>query len=138
MLCHSSVCSRGGFNHGIIHVNSRFRRDARALEEEEETWFDQEDENGEEAVVMEQSDLLNDEHVFKNRKGFANEKPPPSLINNKRVSLWERWNGVEYTRADLEFWLGGCTLSDGNAQEAQFLYARQCIIHAFKRVRALV
>ena len=93
MFCHSSVCSRGGFNHGIIHVNSRFRRDARALEEEEETWFDQEDENGEEAVVMEQSDLLNDEHVFKNRKGFANEKPPPSLINNKRVSLWERWKG---------------------------------------------
>lgn len=76
--------NRGGFNHGIIHVNSRFRRDARALEEEEETWFDQEDENGEEAVVMEQSDLLNEEHVFKNRKGFANEKPPPSLINNKR------------------------------------------------------
>lgn len=88
MLCHSSVCSRGGFNHGIIHVNSRFRRDARALEEEEETWFEQEDENGEEAVVVEQSDLLNDEHVFKNRKGFANEKPPPSLINNKRVSEW--------------------------------------------------
>ena len=31
-------------------------------------------------------------------------------------------------------------MSDGNAQEAQSLYVRQCIIHvhAFKRVRAVV
>ena len=29
-------------------------------------------------------------------------------------------------------------MSDGNAQEAQSLYIRQCIIHAFKRVRAVV
>ena len=26
-------------------------------------------------------------------------------------------------------------MSDGNAQEAQSLYVRQCIIHAFRRVR---
>ena len=32
----------------------------------------------------------------------------------------------------------GVHMSDGNAQEAQFLYVRQCIIHAFKRVRAVV
>ncbi|XP_068683455.1 serine/threonine-protein phosphatase 4 regulatory subunit 3-like isoform X1 [Montipora capricornis] len=76
--------SRGGLNHGIIHVNSRFRRDVRAPEEEEENWFDQEDENGEETVMIEQNDLLNDEPVFKNRKSFVSEKPPPSLVNNKR------------------------------------------------------
>ena len=29
-------------------------------------------------------------------------------------------------------------MSDGNAQEAQSLYVRQCIIHPFKRVRAVV
>ena len=29
-------------------------------------------------------------------------------------------------------------MSDENAQEAQSLYVRQCIIHAFKRVRAVV
>ena len=28
----------------------------------------------------------------------------------------------------------GVHMSDGNAQEAQSLYVRQCIIHAFKRV----
>ena len=32
----------------------------------------------------------------------------------------------------------GVHMSDGNAQEAQSLYVRQCIIHAFKRVRAVV
>lgn len=72
-------------NHGIIHVNSRFRRDVRALEEEEETWFEQEEENGEDTVMIEQNDLLSDDSVFKNRKSFVNEKSPPS-INNKRVS----------------------------------------------------
>merc|ERR1719494_13160 len=30
-------------NHGIIHVNRRYRRDARSMEEEEESWFDQEE-----------------------------------------------------------------------------------------------
>lgn len=75
--------SRGGMNHGIIHVNSRFRRDVRALEEEEETWFEQEEENGEDTVMIEQNDLLSDDSVFKNRKSFVNEKSPPS-INNKR------------------------------------------------------
>ena len=79
--------SRGGLNHGIIHVNSRFRRDVRSLEEEEEHWFEQEDENGEDAVMMEQNDLLNDDSVFKNRKSFVKEKSPPSLVNNKRVSI---------------------------------------------------
>ncbi|XP_068683456.1 serine/threonine-protein phosphatase 4 regulatory subunit 3-like isoform X2 [Montipora capricornis] len=78
------ILERGGLNHGIIHVNSRFRRDVRAPEEEEENWFDQEDENGEETVMIEQNDLLNDEPVFKNRKSFVSEKPPPSLVNNKR------------------------------------------------------
>ena len=29
-------------------------------------------------------------------------------------------------------------MSDGNAQEADYLCVRQCIIHAFKRVRAVV
>ena len=29
-------------------------------------------------------------------------------------------------------------MSDGNAQEAQSLCVGQCIIHAFKRVRAVV
>ena len=29
---------------------------------------------------------------------------------------------------------GGVHVSDGNAQEAQSLYVRQCIIHAFMRV----
>ena len=29
-------------------------------------------------------------------------------------------------------------MSDENAQETQSLYVRQCIIHAFKRVRAIV
>ena len=32
----------------------------------------------------------------------------------------------------------GVHMSDGNAQEAQSLYVRQCIMHAFKRVRAVV
>ena len=32
----------------------------------------------------------------------------------------------------------GMHMSDGNAQEAQSLYVRQCIIHAFKRVKAVV
>ena len=32
----------------------------------------------------------------------------------------------------------GVHMSDGNAQEGQSLYVRQCIIHAFKRVRAVV
>ena len=32
----------------------------------------------------------------------------------------------------------GVHMSDGNAQEAQSLYVRQCIIHDFKRVRAVV
>ena len=59
----------------------------RAPEEEEENWFDQEDENGEETVMIEQNDLLNDEPVFKNRKSFVSEKPPPSLVNSKRVSI---------------------------------------------------
>ncbi|XP_078351568.1 serine/threonine-protein phosphatase 4 regulatory subunit 3-like isoform X2 [Oculina patagonica] len=70
---------------GIIHVNSRFRRDVRTLEEEEELWFEQEDENGEETVTLEQTDLLNDDSAFKNRKVFVNEKPPPSIVNNKRA-----------------------------------------------------
>lgn len=76
--------SRGGMNHGIIHVNSRFRRDVRTLEEEEEHWFDQEDENGEDSVMMEQSDLLSDDSVFKSRKSFVSEKPAQSIVNNKR------------------------------------------------------
>ena len=76
-------CSRAG----IIHVNSRFRRDVRTLDEEEELWFDQEDENGEETVTLEQTDLLNDDSAFKNRKTFVNAKPPPSIVNNKRVSI---------------------------------------------------
>lgn len=70
---------------GIIHVNSRFRRDVRTLDEEEELWFDQEDENGEETVTLEQTDLLNDDSAFKNRKTFVNAKPPPSIVNNKRA-----------------------------------------------------
>lgn len=72
-------------NHGTIHVNSRFRRDVRALDEDEELWFDQEDENGEENVTLDQSDL-NEDSSFKNRKTFVNEKAPPSIVNNKRVS----------------------------------------------------
>ena len=32
----------------------------------------------------------------------------------------------------------GVHMSDGNAQEFHSLYVRQCIIHAFKRVRAVV
>ena len=84
-------------NHGIIHVNSRFRRDVRTLEEEEEHWFDQEDENGEDSVMMEQSDLLSDDSVFKSRKSFVSEKPAQSIVNNKRVSVvaiytWASWN----------------------------------------------
>ena len=78
--------SRGPLNHGTIHVNSRFRRDVRALDEDEELWFDQEDENGEENVTLDQSDLLNEDSSFKNRKTFVNEKAPPSIVNNKRVS----------------------------------------------------
>ena len=77
------TCSRAG----IIHVNSRFRRDVRTLDEEEELWFDQEDENGEETVTLEQTDLLNDDSAFKNRKTFVNAKPPPSIVNNKRVCI---------------------------------------------------
>ena len=78
------TCSRAG----IIHVNSRFRRDVRTLEEEEELWFEQEDENGEETVTLEQTDLLNnDDSTFKNRKTFVNAKPPPSIVNNKRVRI---------------------------------------------------
>ena len=88
MLSLTFVCSRGGINHGIIHVNSRFRRDVRTLEEEEENWFDQEDENGDDNVTIEQTDLLNDDSVFKNRKSFVSEKPPPSIVNNKRVSVF--------------------------------------------------
>lgn len=76
--------SRGPLNHGTIHVNSRFRRDVRALDEDEELWFDQEDENGEENVTLDQSDLLNEDSSFKNRKTFVNEKAPPSIVNNKR------------------------------------------------------
>jgi len=77
------TCSRAG----IIHVNSRFRRDVRTLDEEEELWFDQEDENGEETVTLEQTDLLNDDSAFKNRKTFVNAKPPSSIVSNKRVSI---------------------------------------------------
>lgn len=58
----------------------------RALDEDEELWFDQEDENGEENVTLDQSDLLNEDSSFKNRKTFVNEKAPPSIVNNKRVS----------------------------------------------------
>lgn len=68
-------------------MNSRFRRDVRALDEDEEMWFDQEDENGEETVALEQTDLLNDDSAFKNRKTFVNEKTTPSIVNNKRVSI---------------------------------------------------
>jgi len=57
------------------------------MEEEEENWFDQEDENGEDTAMVEQNDLLNDDSVFKNRKSFVNEKSPPSIVNNKRVSI---------------------------------------------------
>ena len=32
---------------------------------------------------------------------------------------------------------GGVHMSDGNAQEAQSLYVRQCIIHAFQSKRGL-
>lgn len=78
------MLERGSLNHGTIHVNSRLRRDVRALDEDEELWFDQEDENGEETVTLDQSDLLNEESSFKNRKTFVNEKTPPSIVNNKR------------------------------------------------------
>ena len=75
-------------------MNSRFRRDVRALEEEEELWFEQEDENGDDGVILEQTDLLNDDSAFKNRKAFIPEKTPPPVANNKRVSV--RFNVAVY------------------------------------------
>ena len=32
----------------------------------------------------------------------------------------------------------GVHVSDGNAQEAQSLFVKECMIHAFKRVRAVI
>lgn len=84
-----------GPNHGIIHVNSRFRRDARAMEEDEETWFDQGDdheENGDDPGLH-QDDLLDgDEREFKPRKAFISSKANrmagdmQPMVNNKTVS----------------------------------------------------
>lgn len=61
-------------NHGIIHVNSRYRRDARAMDEDEEMWFDQDEtlENGEEAVVPQQDHLNSTDAGFKPRKTLMN------------------------------------------------------------------
>lgn len=83
-----------GNNHGIIHVNSRFRRDARSMEEDEETWFDQgEEENGEEATLPSEDFLENDEPEFKTRKSFISSAKTnklsnePPVVNNKTVSI---------------------------------------------------
>ena len=43
-----------------------------------------------------------------------------------------------YVKGGSRILARGVHMSDGNAQEAQSLYVRQCIIHAFKRVRAVV
>ncbi|KAK3747135.1 hypothetical protein QZH41_015123 [Actinostola sp. cb2023] len=90
--------SERGNNHGIIHVNSRFRRDARAMEEDEETWFDQgEEENGDETVLPANDDfpLDNDEREFKTRKSFISTKSnklssdtqQPAIVINKTEDI---------------------------------------------------
>jgi len=69
-------------NHGIIHVNSRYRRDARSMEEEEESWFDQEEkeDNGEDSVDLE-NDILNED--FKPRKTFLNDSKVNKVITDE-------------------------------------------------------
>ncbi|XP_001628838.2 serine/threonine-protein phosphatase 4 regulatory subunit 3A isoform X1 [Nematostella vectensis] len=83
--------SSRGPNHGIIHVNSRFRRDARSMEEEEEMWFDQtEEENGEEAIVPQPDPLpAAQEHEpdFKSRKTFVTSKINDAPLVNKKSPL---------------------------------------------------
>lgn len=82
-----------GANHGIIHVNSRFRRDARSMEEDEETWFDQGDEENGDEPGLHQDDLLDGEdREFKPRKAFISSKANrmagdmQPMVNNKTVS----------------------------------------------------
>ena len=47
-------------------------------------------------------------------------------------------NFTKFSKGGSRILARGVHMSDGNAQEAQSLYVRQCIIHAFKRVRAVV
>ena len=58
--------------------NNRFRRDQRMLEEEEETWFDQEDEVDDGENIMPMSEVLKSKldsdldhlgRLFENRRG---------------------------------------------------------------------
>lgn len=80
-----------GANHGIIHVNSRYRRDARSMEEDEETWFDGDEENGDDTVLPAEDFLENDDREFKTRKAFITANKTTKLsndqtVNNKTVS----------------------------------------------------
>ena len=59
-LLTKSIClSSRNANHGIIHFNSsRFKRDDRDLEEEEENWFDKDDDEDISSAVSPQSDEI--------------------------------------------------------------------------------
>ena len=60
-----------------------------------------------------------------------------SLYALSTIFTFHAGNVFLLTRTDLGFWLR-VHMPDGNAQETQSLYVRQCIIHTFKRVRAVV
>ena len=69
--------------------NNRFRRDQRMLEEEEETWFDQEDEVDDGENIMPMSDVLKSKldsdldqlgRLFENRRGLYHLKSLPNII----------------------------------------------------------
>ncbi|XP_078001272.1 serine/threonine-protein phosphatase 4 regulatory subunit 3-like isoform X2 [Glandiceps talaboti] len=87
----------------ILH-NSRFRRDARSLDDEEEIWFDQEDESEDGEAIVPVSDMLKTkmdaelDHISKiidgkkghnndldgNKDVFSSTRPTNPLVNSNR------------------------------------------------------
>ena len=59
-------------------------------------------------------------------------------MGSGQLSMYVRMYVCMYVKGGSRILARGVHMSDGNAQEAQSLYVRQCIIHAFKRVRAVV
>jgi len=70
-------------NHGIIHFNSsRFKRDDRDLEEEEENWFDKDDDEDISTAVSHQTDEMVKENMHNDIDMIDNiTRTPSSAIN---------------------------------------------------------
>lgn len=60
----------------ILHASKRFRRDARAMEEEEEIWFDGEDEYEDSESMLPMSEVLKpkSDSVFDHINRFLERK----------------------------------------------------------------